>query len=400
MSQPLQKVVSRSGTASEIYEKCWEEQGFKSTTQDAGSNTTAPIQRAIKVDRDGNLTEKSRKKIQKIEGKTLDDFRGKAVKAAVEMQTKTMDAGETENFTPLVFDPEIVSILKQNAPLLDVIPEEGQEGFDAVYNIVDSREDPLGYVSESDAVDLSNNSPSDIGFAKDSVDMTIYTDLVEISDFSQEAAAHYMNVEDTTLGEKVAQHAQRKAQQILYGDPSQSTGTGFLGDSNGFKGLTAFASDAGNVTDKSGVTSNFVKDIKSVIREMRQDENVNVNNLVIATSHEFFDVLENEADFDNLRTDPSDQTVNVGLNQLQIGGVPVIPTHNVDSYTDGSYTPGDPGDVFIMSTRTARFRALMPMSMVPLAKNGFAETVALAEFGALVEKSQGAFVRHLQAYDF
>lgn len=402
MTQPLQQVVSRSGTASDIYEKCWEEQGFKSTTQDAGANTTAPIQRAIKVDRDGNLTEKSKEQIKKIKEHSGDDlqFESKAAKAAMEMRTKTMDAGETENFTPLVFDPEIVSIRKQNAPLLDVIPEEGQEGFDAVYNIVDSREDPLGYVSESDAVDLSNNTPSDIGFAKDSTDMVIYTDLVEISDFSQEAAAHYMNVEDTTLGEKVAQHAQRKAQQILYGDTSQDTGTGYIGDANGYDGLKKIAEDASNDIDKSGVSSNFVKDIKSVVREMRQDENVNVNNLVIATSHEFFDVLENEADFDNLRTDPSDQSVNVGLNQLSIGGVPVIPTHNVDSFTDGSYTPGDPGDVFIMSTRTARFRALMPMSMVPLAKNGLAETVALAEFGAFIEKSQGNFVRWLKAYNF
>lgn len=402
MTQPIQKVLSRSGTASEIYEKCWEEQGFKSTTQDAGQNTTAPIQRAIKVDRDGNLTEKSKKTIEQIKEHSDHEleFEGKTAKAAAEMQTKTMDSGETESFTPLVFDPEIVSILKQNAPLLDVIPEEGQEGFDAVFNIVDSRDDPIGYTSEADAVDLTNNTPSDIGFAKDSVDMTIYTDLVEISDFSQEAAAHYMNVEDTTLGEKVAQHAQRKAQQILYGDTSQATGTGFLGDSNAYDGLKKIAEDASNDTDKSGVSSGFVKDIKSVIRQMRQDENVNVNNLVIATSHEFFDVLENEADFDNLRTDPSDQTVNVGLNQLQIGGVPVIPTHNVDSYTDGAYSPGDPGDVFIMSTRTTRFRALMPMSMVPLAKNGLAETVALAEFGALIEKSQGSFVRYLSGYDF
>jgi len=42
----------------------------------------------------------------------------------------------------------------------------------------------------------------------------------------------------------------------------------------------------------------------------------------------------------------------------------------------------------------------MPMSMVPLAKTGLSDTVALAEFGALIEKSQGNFVRHLQAYNF
>jgi hypothetical protein len=145
-----------------------------------------------------------------------------------------------------------------------------------------------------------------------------------------------------------------------------------------------------------------VKDIKGVVRDMRQEENVNVNNLVIMTSHEFYDILENEADFDNLTTDAGTDTLNVGLSDggLSIGGVPVFPTHNIDSFSDGTYNAGDPGDVFIFSTRTARFRSLMPMSMVPLAKNGLAETVALAEFGALVEKSRGNFVRHLQAYDF
>lgn len=403
MTNPLQQVIARSGTPDQIFEKAWEDEGFKATTQDAGTNTTAPVQRAIKVDRDGNLTEKSKENLETIKEKYTDgsvQFEGKAVKAAQEMQTKTMDAGETENFTPLVFDPEIVSIQKQNAPLLDVINQEGQEGFDAVFNIIDSRDDPIGYTSESDAVDLTNNTASDIGFAKDSVDMTIYTDKVNISDFSQEAAAHYMNVEDTTMGEKVAQHAQRKAQQILYGDTSQDTGTGFLGDASAYDGLKKIAEDAGNDIDKSSVTSDFVKDIKSEVRSLKQDEAVNVNNLVIATSHEFFDVLENEADFDNLRTDPSDQTVNVGLNQLSIAGVPVVPTHNVDSYDDDTYTPGDPGDVFIMSSRTVRFRALMPLSMVPLAKNGLSESVALAEFGALIEKSQGNFLRYLSAYDF
>lgn len=398
----LQKIVQRSGTPSEIFEESWKKQGFDPTTQDGGANTTAPVQRVI----DTENPERTEKALQTIKENRDGDlvFNKRAVKAASKLANpdsqKTMDIGEVDNFTPLVFDPEIVSILKQNAPVLDVIPEEGQEGFSAVYNIVDSREDPLGYISEADAVDLSNNTPNDIGFAKDEVDMELFVDKVNISDFTQEAAAHYMNVEDTTLGERVGLHAQRKAQQIFYGDPSQDTGTGYIGDAEGFKGLTAFASDAGNVIDKSGVSSDFVKDIKSVIRQMRQDENVNVNNLVIATSHEFFDILENEADFDNLRTDPSDQSVNVGLNQLSIGGVPVIPTHNVDSFTDGAYTPGDPGDVFIMSTRTARFRTLMPMSMVPLAKTGLSESVALAEFGALIEKSQGNFVRHLQSYNF
>jgi hypothetical protein len=153
------------------------------------------------------------------------------------------------------------------------------------------------------------------------------------------------------------------------------------------------------------VTDNFVKDIKSEVRQMQQDEAVDKDNLVIMTSHEFFNLLENEADVDNLRTDPSDRSVNIGLDEtgLSIAGVPVVPDSNIDSYSDSgngtTYEPGHPRDVFIMSSRTARFRALMPLTMVPLAKNGLSESVALAEFGSLIEKSQGAFVRHLQAYN-
>lgn len=413
-SMTFQKVVTQGADKSEVFESTWKNHGFDGAVQEAGTKTTVPLQRVVGTDSE----EEEKQALKFLEEKTGEWQKGKVKRTAAtlntggieakvvkdegQMETKTMDIGEVDNFTPLVFDPEIVSILQKKAPVLDLIPQEGQEGFSAVYNIVDQRDDPLGYLSEADAVDLSNNSASDVGFAKDEVDMTRYVDKVTISDFTQAAASHYMNVEDTTLGEKVGQHARRKAQQIFYGDPTQDTQTGFIGDAEGFKGLTGFASDAGNVIDKSGTSSNFIKDIKDEIRQMQQDEAVDKDNLVIVTSHEFFDVLENEADFDNLRTDPSDRTVNVGLNQLQIASVPVIPSSNIDSYTDTgngtTYNAGDPGDVFIMSSRTARFRALMPLTMVPLAKNGLSESVALAEFGALVEKSQGNFVRHLQAY--
>lgn len=397
----IQKISTRSGTPDEVFASTWERAGLPAVSQDAGAKTTTSLQNYFK-----NLDKEEIDQVYKgLTRKTAAALANPDVdteKVTLPGSQKTMDIGEVDANTPLVFDPEIVSILKQNAPVLDVVPEEGQEGFSAVYNIVSSRESALGYISESDAVDLSNNTENDITFSKSEVDMELYVDKVEISDFTQEAASHYVNVEDTTLGERVGLHAQNKAKQIFYGDPTQDTGTGGIGDAEGFKGLKGYAEDQSNDVDKSGVSSNFIKDIKSVIRQMRQDENVNVNNLVMATSHEFYDVLENEADFDNLRTDPSDRTVNIGLQDggLRIAGVPVIPTHNVDSFSDGAYTPGDPGDVFIFSTRTTRFRSLMPMSMVPLAKTGLAETVALAEFGALIEKSEGNFVRWLKAYSF
>lgn len=447
-------VLGKQNNAQDIYQEYWETQGFKSRNE-AGSKVSMPVQDLLSEENQEVLKEK-KGMVRKAMAKQVSGTEAKA-----------MDETTVSGSTPLIFDPEILSILKQNAPLMDVVPMEGQQGFTAVHNRIDSRDEPIGFTSESDAIDLSDNSANDISFTKTETDMEIYVDLAEISDFTQAAADHYMNVEDTTLGERVALHAQRKEQQILYGDNSLDTKTGGLGDADSYDGLATKFNSAGNQIDKSGTSSSFIKDIKSEIHTMLQTENVTVNNLVIATSHEFFSVLEDEADFDNLRTDPSDRSVDVGLNTLLIKGVPVIPTHNVDlqqedetvdstdtganeivvpndytgvlsgddtfdvdgttftvestSYDSGNNQTtitvdsvssgqtgntatfdiaGDPGDVFIFSTRAVRFRALVPFSTVPLAKQGLAETTALFEFGALIEKSGGNFGRHLQAYDF
>lgn len=408
MSITLKQLGTRSGSAKQVFEKAWEDQGWPAGYTDGGKERTPPVKRLVQVDRDGNLTEKSRTKIKESDRFDVKDFKGSAVRhiqkiQSEDMESKTMDSGATSDFTPLIFDPEIASIQKQNSQLVDLIDEEGQEGFKAVYNVVSDRDNPIGYISESDAVDLKNNTESDISFSKSEVDMTIFADRLAISDFSQEAAAHYMNLEDTTLGERMAEHTQRKAQQILYGDPSQDTQTGFIGDKESFQGLAQYAADQGNDVDKTGVSSGFVKDIKTEVRQMIDEENVNPANIVVVTSGSFYDILENEADFDNVTTDPQTSTVDVGLQNLNIAEAPVLTDHNVDSYTDSgngtTYNAGSKSDVFIISTKTVRFRSLMPISMVPLSKDGLSEDMALAEFGALIEKSEGNFVRHLQNFD-
>lgn len=405
MTNALQKVAQRKDP-SKVFKTCWEDYGFKGVKEDQ-TRTTVPIQRVIDVDNE-------EKTIQKLEQLETDKEVGKGLvrKTVGHLQgvtQKQMDSGQVEEYVPLVFDPEIVSILKQNAPLVDLIPEEGQEGYKAVYNIVGDRDKSIGFQTEGNVLDMSDLGPSNITFEKDEVDMRIWVDKVQISDFTQAAASHYMNVEDTTLGERVAEHAQVKEAQFLYGDPSQEATdgddepTGFIGSENGYKGLLAYAEDQDNVVDGTGFDEDRVKAIKETIHEMIQEENVNVNNLVVAVSWELYDKLENEADFDKLQTAANDRTVNVGLNQLQIAGVPVQPTHTIREYEDGDDGAGEPeyevgteGDVFIFSTRTARYRALMPMSMVPLAKRGLSEEMALAEFGAFIEKSQGHFVRVIE----
>lgn len=460
MTNLLQKVAQRKD-ASGIFEKAWSDYGFKGVSTAEQSKRTVPIQRVINTDN----SEETKQRIENLETEK-EMGKGLVRKTVGQMQQKQMTGTEVEDYVPLVFDPEIVSILKQNAPILDRIPEEGQEGYKAVYNIVDSRDRALGFGTEADVIDMSNDTPSDIQFQKDEVDMTIWRDLVQISDFTQAAANHYMNVEDTTLGERVAEHAQVKASSILYGDPSLDTGAGYIGDENGYKGLAQYASDEDNNIDKSSVSQDFIENIKAELSSMLQNENVSANELLIAVSWDMYDKLENEADYERSRTDAETRSVYVGLDDLRIKGVPVMPSHNIgpknaqenvvsvseadneivvaNDYTnvlaaddtvtigDNEYTvdsvayssgddettitvdsldtdetgntatftiAGDNGDVFIFSERTARYRALMPMSMVPLAKTGLSETMALAEFGAFIEKSQGSFVRYLSGYD-
>jgi hypothetical protein len=66
---------------------------------------------------------------------------------------------------------------------------------------------------------------------------------------------------------------------------------------------------------------------------------------------------------------------------------------------DASFTiRGDNGDVFVFSTESFRFRALAPLSTIPLARNGLSENVAMFEFGALISKAEGAFGKHLYGY--
>lgn len=473
MTNLLQKVAQRKD-ASEVFEKAWEGYGFKGVNAAEQSKRTVPIQRIINTDDE----EQTKTRVQKLDTEKLPTVDGeKSVKGLTrkkvgEMQAKAMDSGEVENYVPLVFDPEIVSLQKQEAPILDRISQEGQEGYQAVFNVVDSRDRSEGFGTEADVLDMSGDTASDVQLAKDNVDMTIWRRKVTISDFTQAAANHYMNVEDTTVGEGVAQHAQEKASSILYGDPSLATGAGYIGDENGYKGLAQYAADRNNDDDKSTVSQDFVPNIKAEVSSMLQNENVSANELLIGVSWDMYDQLENEADYERSRTDGDTRSVSVGLDDLRIKGVPVMPSHNIgernaieevtatdttnevitvpNDYTtvlasgdtvtltadDGTETDltvsgvsydssndetditvsedltsdrtgesasftiaGDNGDVFIFSERTARYRALMPLSMVPLAKTGLSDTMAMAEFGAFIDKSQGAFVRFLSAYD-
>lgn len=447
MKQQAKKMLMGSKKSDELFKEYWEDNGFEGVKVDGDSSVTSPIQEVIN-DSNKDMLQRYNKSVRKN-------------------MAKAMDSGEVENSTQLVFDPEIVSILKQEAPVLDFIPQEGQDGFDAVFNVVGQRDDPIGYTSESDVLDVSGTAGRDIGFTKDSVDMTIYFDLAEISDFTQAAASHYMNVAETTLGERVGLHAQKKAQQIFYGDNSLDTQAGGVGEANGFDGLSTIFNSAGNRIDKSGTSSDFIDDIRTELHKLKQAQPLMIGDLVIVTSYEFFEAMTRDLVADKTRFAPTETNADIGIQTFAINGVPVVADHNVDvvqntetvssvdqandeivvpndytsvleaddefdvggttytvastSYSSGDNettitvdslttdesgetatidVAGDKGDVFIMNQRTTRFRSLVPFSTVPLAKLGLAETTALFEFGALIEKSQGNFGLHLQAYNF
>jgi len=322
---------------------------------------------------------------------------------------KAMDANVVQSSTPLVFDPEILSLIIQNAPLRDRVIREGQEGYTATYNNISDRDDSIGWVSESDSLNLFDNTESDISMTKNERDMKIWVDKVTISDFSERAFSHYNNLRDTTLGERLAVHAQDWEQTLLYGDPSQGLTDGTPGDSNAPEGLESILDTAGNKIDKSGLSLSsddaLLKDVKGEIIAMLQStDNVNPMDLEIWTSWTVYDEMDNGINsFGRIELD--DDRVNFGGTDISVGPqVAVIPTHNIRSHTydDGTntYSPGDSGDVFVVDTgRSVRWRQLAPLSTVPLGRRGLSDEVAMFEYGAPVARAEGNFSRMLAAYN-
>jgi len=309
---------------------------------------------------------------------------------------------------PLVFDPDVLEILKAAAPLVERVPHVGQQGYKAVVNRISARDAPIGFSSEADAIDMSSAGSNEATFAQIEVDMEIYLDKVDVSDFTVAASGHYLDVRDTALGQRIAEHAQLKEKAMLYGDPAQATGTGGIGDADVYEGFAKIIDDAGNSVLKSsvdldpttaGTDKPLFEDIKSEIKDLLQGPfAVNKADLEIWTSHTLFDHLENEIEV-TARVDENTNSINFGFNVLYASGVPIIASHSVDTHTDGAYTVGDEGDVFIMNRREFEFRELVPLSTVPLGRIGLSDRLVVYEFGAPILKGAGALCKWLQSYD-
>ena len=368
-----------------VYEHFWKSQGFAAKDRDL----TQSVQGAM---RDPATREK------------FTGFLQRAGKSAFgEMREKQVTSTTVASAIPLVFDPDVLDILRTDTPLLARLPIRGYSGDPVRVNPITARDAPVGFVSEAASLNLLAQS-NEFTITPLDYNNKIYADRVTIGDFAERVAAEGpINVRETALGARISEWAQRKEQAILYGDHAQAGNDGSPGDAQAYDGMIVETQPA-NIINKAavnlGASDALLKDIKAEVKTLLQTVGVNKGDLEIWTSHTLFDELENELQVRAV-LDQNQNSANYGYEVIYISGIPVIASHNVDQHTwcAGAYTPGDEGDVFIVNTRASAFAALAPLFMVPLAKQGFADEAALGEYGTYIDRSGGRFGKYLQAYN-
>lgn len=325
----------------------------------------------------------------------------------IEQKAGTIDAGIAQGAVPIAVDPRVIDVQRSRAPVTTRVPQEIQAGYTAAYNVITGRDIGGSMLSEAEANDLSTHADGDYSMPREEKDMKIYVSTADVSDFSQRAAAgslDYVDLAATTAGQHMIGHALFKAQQMLYGDTTAESGNQDIQDGDAYDGFARIFDDAGNAIDESETSiTSFIEDIKSKLTSLVADSGAVYDNLEIWVSPDMFDELENEAN-PNVRLDGFDEDVNYGARSINIKGVEVVECPNVgrtdvgapSGYTETNYTPTN-GDVFIVDTGSAaRFRALAPLSTMPLARNGLAERTAFFEYGSLIDKSQGEHGNFIQ----
>lgn len=379
----------------------------------AGNIQDEPVYRGMAMDA---IAAKATQAIngEGVDEKTFNEMRSKGI----------IDSTVAENSTPLSFDPEVLGLLKETAPLaFDRLTRRGVEGYEAVFNRVDDRDTPLGKVPESVATRLQDYARG-IDLTREDVPLTIYADTAEVSDFAAQASSHYMDLSDLAISNRMGAYAQFHEQEILYGDPDVNLEGGSPLGPQANLGLATWYDGAGQSEDKTTVTSDILEDIKWEIRQMLQGPYaIRPQDLELWMSWSLFNFLEDE--FTNVGArffiDSEDIGLNFGDYNMNVGGISVIPSHSVDEQTyvaqdtdgtendawdeyeegDTGYaeeTVGSPGDCFIVNTSTAEFRELAPLSTFPLSVRGAADEVAMVEYGAMVELSGGNFGKYLSNY--
>ena len=353
---------------------------------------------------------------------TARDLSAPETRSAAPDETRAaIDASVVQEATPIEVDPQIVSIIDDQAPLLDLVQTEAQAGFTAQYSVISDQSAPVGAVSEAEAIDLTDKAYGDFSLQTESEDMGIWVDVVSMSDFTQRSqdSLGHIDVEQTTLGERVKVYSKYTAGELLYGDPKATVGPqGSIQSKRASRGLARMAQDAAdndvgaatNVVDKSTVSGGYLEDIKKEVTRLATRTGATYSDLVAVTSPDFYDAVENEANT-VVRLSGYDEDIEIGGRQITIKqDVPLEEVRAVgrqqhgqmdyvDASNGGNFTPDD-GDVFIFDQSTFRRRQLAPLSSVPLARTGLADTAALFCYRAHIDKSLGAHIKYLQGYDF
>lgn len=365
-----------------------------------------------------------------IAGEGYERGQDEAVDALIERSAEpdgeraAIDQSVVQAATPIEVDPGIVDIQPSAAPLLDYVVQEAQAGFTAQYNIISGRNTPVGRTDESDAIDLTDNSDGDFTLDTDTEEMGIYVDRVTLSDFTQRAedSLGYMDVEETTLGQRATVYFRYIAGEMVYGDPDVGKSDGSIQDTNASYGMARLAQLAdsnlsdgvSHVVDKSGLSISGdqprLTDLKSEVTNLVTNTGAEYGTLRAICGPEAFDTFENEAN-SVVRLSSFDEDLSFGGRQINIKqDVPLTEvravgrdTHGGFAYNETGDTPAGnldiaPGDVLIYDERAFRHRQLAPLSTVPLGRRGLADEAAMFAYSANIDKSHGSHLKFLQAY--
>lgn len=339
----------------------------------------------------------------------------KSIKHVDKMVEKNVvDASTVQEAVPIEVDPLVIDIQRSRAPVLDVIATQTQNGYTAQYNVISDRSEPIGYAEENEVIDLSDLDAGDFTMPSDDQDMSIYVDQINVSDFSQRAtdSLDYMDLMNTTAGQRITAHALTKAAAYFYADSSagEASAAGYdsLGSGAAYDGFKTIAENEGNSYDRTTVEVGDgqagLEDLKKQLTTEVENTGLTYERARILVSPTFFDELENEGN-PVTRLDTFAEGINFGARQMSIKGTPVTECPNISPAFELpesiAGTEGDevgPGHAFIVDEMAMQWRALAPLFTLPLGRVGLADKAAMAEYGTLVDKSQGAHTTHFE-YD-
>ena len=377
----------------EVYNHFWKNHGFAVVGYDG---TTESVQR--KLARPENREKMKGYVAKKIGGYLNDD--GLKRKGGVEgiATSSTVSAA-----VPIIYDPEILDILRTDAPLMAEVSIVGWPGTYYRGANIAERDHPIGFLSENDSVDVTALTRSGFALSPVEMPMRIQADVVGVSDFGQRSSEHQFSLRDTALGARFSEAVQLKEQAMLYGNPTSGVTNGGLTDANAPTGFAAQFDEGNAVVDKSDVSlaasDALLKDIKAEIKGVLKSFNVTPSDLFIGTSWDVHDELDNEINVHG-RTEVGQGSVNYGAERLSIMGIPVIPTHNIKEHalwTSG--TIGSEGDVFILNKRAHIIASLAPPFILPLGRRGLSDEWVMGDYYCVVDRSGGKWGKYLKAYN-